>query len=188
MVALSVDSNLINSDFIVVGNSLGCSIALRLGGSSRAMLLVAPHVVTSSHWIGRGEASFQRELGKIFFDPSLLDEERKKHYANLWLSFHRDRDSVSKIKKIKKAIANDNIYEGYINHQHKIHLILGEHDKISPQHLFNDIQANYPGVTTHEIRDCGHAIPIEAPGELCFLIKKMILDFEDHPSHSLPFA
>lgn len=158
---------------IIVGNSLGGSVALHLGEKSNLIALVACHISFSTRWIGRGVETLNREIESVFYDTSNLTKEMKTQYEELWVSLTKNRRSFSKLRKIKRAITRDNLDALYEQMQSKIHAICGAEDKLSPLENYIELKNRFPGIAINKISECGHAIPIEKPLELAnLLIKK----------------
>lgn len=158
---------------IIVGNSLGGSVALHLGEKSNLIALVACHVSFSTRWVGRGVETLNREIESVFYDTSNLTTEMRKQYEDLWASLTKNRRSFTKLGEIKRAITSDNLDALYEQMQSKIHAICGAEDKLSPLENYIELKNRFPGIAINKISECGHAIPIEKPLELAnLLIKK----------------
>ena len=168
----SVPREFLGDDSVVVGNSLGGSIALQLGRGGRSIVLVASHTNTSTRPIGRGMETLNREIERIFHHPEKLSPEKRKEYEDIWNSFTSSRKSFAKLGKIKRAIARDNLDPFYEELQYKIYAVCGANDRLSPIGSFLKLKEKYPKIRLSKIDDCGHAIPIEKPLVLGRLLRK----------------
>ncbi len=70
---------------IVVGSSLGSTLALSAGGYFRRVVLTGPHTKTHLGKIPRSREGFDIEMERIFFDYGKLNPELKDHYWERWL-------------------------------------------------------------------------------------------------------
>lgn len=155
---------------IIAGNSLGGSIALQIGEKSKLIVLVASYTSTSTERIGRGIKTLDREIKRIFFDPSILSIEKIKEYESLWFGLTKSRNSFSKLRRVKRAASYNVPDELYAEMQDKIHVICGENDELSPLQSFFGLKEKYPKISIETIEKCGHAIPIEKPIKLADLL------------------
>lgn len=166
----SIPDDFLGPGSIVVGNSLGGSMALQVGAESRLIVLVASYTSTSTQWIGRGIDTLDREIDRIFYDTKIIPLEKLQAYRTLWQSLTCDRRSFSRLKKIKLAIERSPLDHLYESLQEKIHAICGAQDNLSPLHNFLTLKNRFPGIALDTIENCGHAIPIEKPIELASIL------------------
>ena len=98
--------DVLKSRSVIVGNSIGCSIALHLADRFDAAFLVAPFTKMYSYTLPRSEGNISGLLTSLVHDPSRLREnEVAKHverYRALLDSKGR-RHHLQKLRKIKAA-------------------------------------------------------------------------------------
>jgi len=155
---------------IVVGNSLGCILAMSIGTSFYRVVLANPHTETKFGRITRHHERFYKELEKLFYDPSKLSPELKAHYWDIWSSFISSRANIKRLREIKKMSDGYNQEEKYEQLQDRITIVCGKEDQLSPVSYFEDLAKRHPKIRLHIIEECGHAIPIEKPEELAELL------------------
>lgn len=169
-----IPNKFLSHNSCVVGNSLGGSLALKLGKNAKKIILVASHTTTSTEWIGRGINTLNKEISRIFYDEKKISIEKKKEYENIWLNITSSRKNFSRLKKIKEIIEKDNLNYLYYVYQSKIYAICGKEDKLSPIENFYSLKNNFDKLTIFEINECGHAIPLEKPLELSLLLDNLL--------------
>jgi len=172
---LYIPKEFLGKNSIIVGNSLGGSLALKLGRYTKNIVLVASYTTTSTEHIGRGMVTLNKEISRIFFKPELLSHKKKNKYKNLWLDITSSKKEFSKLVKIKRIINQDNVNCLYKIFQNKIYAICGENDKLSPLENFYNLQKDFPKIKLKIVNECGHAIPLEKPKELSIILLNNIL-------------
>lgn len=172
---LLIDKDFLDKKSIIVGNSLGGSLALKLGTEVKKITLVASYTTTSTEWIGRGKETLNREINRIFYNPKKLSKEKRLEYEELWSNSTLNRKNFSKLIQLKKAIKNDSLDFLYDTYQSKIHAICGANDQLSPLENFYKLKLDFPKIKITEIKYCGHAIPIEKPNELSKILLQNLI-------------
>jgi len=159
---------------VVMGNSLGGSLALILGEQARRLLLVASHLPSSRYsptgGTGRGTGFFRRELERVVHNVHLLDEDKVARYRKKWRDLILSRSRVRRLRTIKKVAATFPVGRYWEMLQHKITFVCGSHDRISPLEEFRTLHAALPKSRLHILPDCGHAVPLERPDALLAMI------------------
>ncbi|MBF0518099.1 MAG: alpha/beta fold hydrolase [Nitrospirae bacterium] len=161
----NIPNNFLNEDTIVVGNSLGGSIALSLGENYSKIILVASYAKTSIPGMGLKLTTFAQELSRIFHYPNKLTKNQRNTYEKLWENI-TSRDNIPRLNRIKRAALSFDDEQYYQKLHHKLQFICGGNDQVSPLEYFNDLKLRYPSIELFTIPDCGHAIPVEKPQEL----------------------
>lgn len=165
--------DVVGSDAIIVGNSLGCSIALCLADRFSSAYLVAPFTKMYSYTLPRSDSNIAGLLKSLVHDPSRLREnEVAKHvdrYRALLDSKGR-RHHLQKLRKIKGAAEAFDHAGHYDAHQNKLHMVYAGNDEVSPPSTFEQMKRDFPGMTLHEVPDCGHAVPMERPRQLADIL------------------
>lgn len=166
---------------IIVGNSIGCSIALYLADRFTSAYLVAPFTKMYSYTLPRSDSNIAGLLQSLVHDPSRLREnEVAKHverYRALLDSRGR-RHHLQKLRKIKAAAESFDHAGLYRARQAKIHMVYAGNDEVSPPATFEEMKREFPAMTLHEVPDCGHAVPMERPLQLAEILFDAIPDAE----------
>lgn len=168
----NIPNEFLGENAIVVGNSLGGSMALQLGSRSQRTVLVASYTSTSTQWIGRSIETLDREINRIFYNKNNIPQSKLEEYKSLWKSLTSNKESFSRLKKIKQAIEKSSLDELYEMQQSKTVFVCGLQDEISPLDNFYMLKNKFPQITINTIDNCGHAIPIEKPTELASILNE----------------
>lgn len=156
---------------VVAGNSLGGVLALALGFDFSRVILISSHIEFSSARLARGEAGFRNELERIFHDADRLTPEMVGDYRKKWRQTIRDRAALGRLRELKKQTRAFDYHHRYSRLQDRILLVCGRQDRISPLPAFEKLTQRYPAMRLSVIEDCGHAVPLEKPGELARLLE-----------------
>lgn len=176
---------------VIVGNSIGCSIALYLANRFDAAYLVAPFTKMYSYTLPRSDSNITALMKSLVHDPSRLREnEVSKHverYRALLDSKGR-RHHLQKLRKIKVAADSFDHAGLYRAYQERIHMVYAGEDEVSPPATFEQMGRDYPRMTLHEVPDCGHAVPMEQPGLLADILFDAVpaLMHEDRTPQAIP--
>lgn len=164
-------------DTVVVGNSLGGTLALIMGEQARRLVLVGSHLpfsrYTPERRTGRGSCFFQRELERIVHNVHVLGDEKIARYRNKWRELILSRSRVRRLRTIKKIAATFPVRRYWETFQDKITFVCGSHDRISPLDEFRRVHGTLPGSRLHVLPDCGHAVPLERPEALLAMIHEI---------------
>ncbi len=156
----------------LVGNSLGGTLALALADSfpHATIALVGSHISTSNRPVNRTGNAFNRELSFIFHNQAVLSENRKRRYQQKWMDFTTSRQGIRRLRVLKSIASTFDFRAHFERLQHKITLICGRNDQISPLHEFTTLLSRHNGMKLHIINECGHAIPLEHPACLARIL------------------
>ena len=181
----------VNAHSVIVGNSIGCSIALYLADRFAAAYLVAPFTKMYSYTLPRSDSNIAGLLKSLVHDPSRLREnEVAKHverYRAL-LDTKGRKHHLRKLRNIKVAAETFDHAGLYEARQDRIHMVYAEKDEISPPATFEQMQRDFPRMTLHDVPDCGHAVPMERPLALAEILMQAVpVAFnEDRPAQAIP--
>lgn len=162
----------LSENSIIVGNSLGGTLALELGNKSPLIALVASYTTSSTQWIGRGIETLNREIDRLFFDRGVLNQRQLDQYIGLWKTITSSAEKIRALRRIKKAATSYDMESRYSALQDRLLLVCGSHDNISPLRIFHELVATHPRIRIETIQDCGHAIPLEKPLELAEILDR----------------
>ena len=164
---------------VVVGNSIGCSIALYLANYFKKAILVAPFTKMYAYPLPRTQENIVKLMVSLVNDPDRLrDNEVSRHVARYraLLDSKGRIHHVRKLKLIKRAADSFDHAALYDRWQAKTHVIYAGNDRVSPPSAFEEIGRRHPGLALHRIDDCGHAIPVERPDCLVDVLQRTCLE------------
>lgn len=162
---------------VIVGNSLGCLIALGLAEPADKLILVAPPYETASGSLPRNPESIRDYATSLFHNKNLNETQKESIVeASAKLSFFMsNKDNLQILREIKEAILDFEMQIYISKFQDKIHFILGEDDYITPAVDFENFREKYaPKSRMTIIKKCGHAVPLERPDDVVKVIKEYI--------------
>lgn len=191
----SVLETLIDQPAVIVGNSLGGHVALRLA-LERPDLVRALVLVGSS---GLFERSFEkgvehspsrdwldRKIGDLFHDrskmiPGMVDAA----YAEL-----SRRSAARSLVKLGRSAKNDHLGERIAGLRTPTLLAWGMHDVVTPPEVAEQFHQLLPNSTLKWMDRCGHAPQIEQPDLLGALIAEYVLALNERraDAHALGAA
>ncbi len=176
---------------VIVGNSIGCSIALYLADRFASAYLVAPFTKMYSYTLPRSDSNIAGLMKSLVHDPTRLREnEVAKHvqrYRAL-LDAKGRKHHLRKLRNIKAAAESFDHAGLYEARQDRIHMVYAGNDEVSPPSTFLQMKRDFPRMTLHEVPDCGHAVPMEQPGLLAEILLQAAptASNEDHPAQAIP--
>ncbi len=157
---------------VVVGNSIGGSVALHLSDVFSATFMVGAYTGINRYPLPRARAKVRDWLLKIVHDPAVITDAELEYYMNLYSSLIKSPGSLRHLKRLKTAIESFDHDTLYCKFQSKLHIVHGLFDNLSPPYIFKELKMRFPQITLHEIDNCGHAIPLEQPNKLAEILLK----------------
>lgn len=151
---------------VVLGNSIGCVVALELGALADHLVLTGPPFdhETGDVPLRRGDLErFVRALFTPNMDASVADD----HVARAVACLDRltgSRAMLRETRRLRRLSQSFVDHPGLGAHDHKITFLLGRLDFMAPEDRFRAYLAQAaPRAALRVIPDCGHAVPVEAP-------------------------
>lgn len=168
---MSVLETLIDEPAIMVGNSLGGHIAIRLA-EERPDMVRALVLIGSSGLFERtfersvqhdpSHAWLQKKIGDLFYDQSrMLPGMVDLAYAEL-----SRRTAARALVKLGRSAKNDHLGEILPNVHQPALLLWGRQDVVTPPVVAEEFARLLPNATLRWIERCGHAPQIEQPDEV----------------------
>lgn len=179
----SVLETLIERPAVLVGNSLGGHVALRLS-LARPDLVRGLVLVGSSGLFERtfekdvqhspSRAWLQRKIEALFFDPSrMLPGMVDVAYAEL-----SRRTAARALVKLGNSAKKDHLGDDLPKIAKPVLLAWGKQDIVTPPEVAEEFHARLPNARLKWIDRCGHAPQIERPEELCGHIVEFLAELE----------
>ncbi len=168
---------------VLVGNSLGGHIALRLALSDPQM--VRGLVLAGSS--GLFERTFERDvqhrpsqdwinrkIADLFADPSRMPDDAVTHaYTEL-----RKRGSARALVRLSRSAKADHMGSRLPNISVPTLLLWGKQDTVTPPHVAEEFHELIPNSRLEWIDSCGHAPMLERPDELADGIGRFLKELE----------
>ena len=172
---ISVLETLIDEPAVIVGNSLGGHIGLRLAMERPDM--VRGLVLSGSS--GLFEKSFEKgvehspshgwlekKISELFCDPSrMLPGMVEAAHAEL-----SRRTAARALVRLGRSAKKDHLGEELHKVMVPVCLAWGTHDVVTPPNVAEEFHERLPNSTLRWIENCGHAAQIERPDELAAAI------------------
>lgn len=169
---------------VLVGNSLGGHIALRIAADEPA--LVRGLVLAGSS--GLFERTFERDvqhrpsqewirrkIAELFADPSRMPEHAVDHaYIEL-----RKRGSARALVRLSRSAKADHMGTRLPKITTPTLLLWGRQDVVTPPHVAEEFAALMPDTRLEWIDSCGHAPMLERPEELAEGILRFLQELEE---------
>ena len=180
-----------NGRSVIVGNSIGCSIALYLADRFAAAYLVAPFTKMYSYTLPRSDSNIAGLLKSLVHDPSRLRENEVAKHVDRYralLDAKGRKHHLRKLRNIKAAAEGFDHTGLYEARQDRIHMVYAGNDEVSPPATFEQMKRDFPRMTLHEVPDCGHAVPMEQPLILADILMAEVplASNEDRPPQAIP--
>jgi pimeloyl-ACP methyl ester carboxylesterase len=166
-----------------VGNSIGCTLAVKTAGPDDQLILTAPPFDYANGTVPLCKARVRDWIKGLYVQHGNIQGEAA-FLAHATAQLHGLMDSKSQIKRLRlyKAFAqafwNDPLVA---ENQDRITFVIGESDFTTPVDPFVAfVRKHVPGASVEVWEKCGHAVPLDAPRRLAALIqhRKMCLGQE----------
>lgn len=157
-----------------VGNSIGCRLAVQSAGPEDQLILTAPPFD-----YGRGTVPLAQDTVEAWIDALYVQKGRIDGEAEIaafavaqMRGLMESRSQIRRLRGHKKAAQEFWIDPGVIAAQDRITFVLGDADFTTPVDAFCDfVRSRMPGASVEVWKDCGHAVPLDAPRQLAALIR-----------------
>ncbi|MBL0928330.1 MAG: alpha/beta hydrolase [Phycisphaerales bacterium] len=181
--------SLLDGPAVVVGNSLGGHVGLRLALQHpeliRGLVLIGSSglfertLESAQHSPSRDWLS--QKIGGLFHDPARIPPGMvDRAYAEL-----SKRTAARALVRLGKSAKNDHLGEELPKVRHPVALVWGRQDNVTPPEVCEQFGQLIPNTRTWWIDRCGHAPQIERPDEVASSIGEF-LDLLDAGSFPLP--
>jgi pimeloyl-ACP methyl ester carboxylesterase len=157
-----------------VGNSIGCTLAVKTAGPDDHLILTAPPFDYSRGMVPLRKALVRDWVKGLYVQHGNIQGE-EAFLADATAQVHRLLSNRAQIKRLRryKAAAqsfwNDPLLA---DQQDRITFVIGESDFTTPIDVFtNQVRQHLPGASVEVWKECGHAVPLDAPANLAALIR-----------------
>ena len=159
----------------IVGNSLGCVLALGLQDRADHLVLTAPPHDFDADPIGLRRDNMAQYIDQLYQDKSsIADFDQHHHEALLILrSLLKDRHGLRQIRRLKKACQALPDDPNLPKAQDRTTFVIGAQDFTTPEPAFRRfMKIRTPKAQLYVAPKCGHAIPLEQPELLARVITR----------------
>lgn len=160
---------------IVVGNSLGCILALGVASEVDRIVLTAPPYLSHSGVLPRKKAGINQYIQQMYFERNLSKTEVQEleTVATRVASLLADRGNFPALRRVRNELMSINYWNIVRTHKEKVHIVLGDEDQLTPKDaILKFIKEQVPEVNVSILRNCGHAVPLEKPKELAKIVER----------------
>jgi pimeloyl-ACP methyl ester carboxylesterase len=165
-----------------VGNSIGCSLALKSAGPSDQLILTAPPFDYSRGAVPLRKALINDWIKALYVQHGNIKGEAA-FVANATAQVQALLASPTQIKRLRqykaqaKAFWEDPLLK---THQDRITFVVGKQDFTTPVDDFvTCVRAKLPRASVEVWDACGHAVPLDAPRQLAALIRHRAMCLEE---------
>ncbi len=164
-----------SSKNISIGNSLGCLVAMELADEVSTIILTAPMLGFEKYSIPRNKDVIRSYTTKLISNDFYIMDVLKQDIDEAVDKLHgvvNDINLIRKMKTIKQEILSFQMAEMMNKYQDKIHIVLGIDDIVTPPEEYCEYaRLNMPRAKITVLENCGHAVPLQKPGELAEIIR-----------------
>lgn len=158
----------------LVGNSLGCLLALRLSNLADRLILTAPPFDFDSGPTPLQKAHLPRYIDALYSDEARIEdlEDLRKDAESQLKYLLGSRSNLRHIRRLKREamrfVSSDMLPGAGDN----VVCVLGAQDHVTPPMSFSAfLRRRAPDARLVVIPGCGHAVPLEQPGILARLLE-----------------
>lgn len=163
---------------VILGNSIGCVLALELAALADHLVLTGPPFDhdTGSIPLRRSDLEpFVRALFTPNMDPDIANDHVTQAVATLdyLTSSRRMLRETRRLRGISQSFVD---HPALRAHDHKITCLLGALDFMAPEARLRAYLARVaPRVDMRVVPDCGHAVPVEAPDAVMAVLAPFVV-------------
>lgn len=157
-----------------VGNSIGCALALDAAGPDDQLILTAAPFDYGRGIVPLGRALVTKWISTLYVHHGAVKSEAAivSHAADQIAGLLESRAQIKRLRNYKAFAQsfwdNPKLREA----QDRITFVIGDADFTTPVDEFSDFVRNtLPGASVEVWKDCGHAVPLDAPLQLAALIR-----------------
>ncbi|MEM7440650.1 MAG: alpha/beta hydrolase [Pseudomonadota bacterium] len=157
----------------LVGNSLGCVLALRLQDLGENLVLTAPPFEFDSSPLKLGRTKISDYIDTLYVRQGIPGLPRLKAEAEVQLKeLLSSRAMLRHIRRLKSLAQTFEDPAALAAAGSKVTFVLGADDYATPVAAFRAFaRRSAPRARLKVVSDCGHALPVEAPSELLKIIE-----------------
>ncbi|WP_281857794.1 alpha/beta fold hydrolase [Litoreibacter halocynthiae] len=155
-----------SSSAVIVGNSIGCQLALQLPIEARAYVLTAPPFDYSRGTVPLRRAQIGPWVDDLYQGKGHISDEAeiRAEACTQLAQLLANRHNIGRIRSLKAQsqdfLSNPKLKQA----QARIHFVIGEDDYTTPVDAFRAFVAqNAPGARITVVPNCGHSVPVERP-------------------------
>ena len=161
---------------VIVGNSIGCVLALELAHLADHLVLTGPPFDHDTGKVPLRRDGLERFV-RALFTPNLSPDIADKHVAQAVACLDHLTGSRNMLRETRRLRAISQSFPDHPNlstNDDKITCLTGALDFMAPERAFRTHMARVaPRAQLHFIPDCGHAVPVEAPRAVLDVLRPM---------------
>ena len=165
---------------VIIGNSIGCVLALELGDLARHLVLSAPPFDYSNAPLSLRPRAVEAYIDTLY-DPNCDIEDLARHRdaaVQKTRALLGTRAGLRRIRRLRAISLSFAAHPGLGRHQDKTTCVIGSADFTTPPDAFAAfLQSAAPRARLHIVPDAGHCLPLEAPQALSEITSEAIEGF-----------
>ena len=157
-----------------VGNSLGCSLAVKAAGPDDQLILTAAPFDYGSGVVPLSRAKAPEWIKALYVNHGGIKGESAiaAHAADQIVGLLESRAQIRRLRSYKSFAQSFWEDPKLTEAQDRITFVIGDADFTTPLDQFSDfVRQKLPGASVEVWKDCGHAVPLDAPRQLAALIR-----------------
>lgn len=164
-----------------VGNSMGCALAVNAAGPEDQLILTAAPFDYGRGTVPLGRTSAKDWVKTLYVNHGVVKSEIAivRHAVDQIEGLLESRAQIKRLRSYK-AFAQSFWEDPKVKEaQDRITFVIGDADFTTPVDQFCEfVRQTLPGASVEVWKDCGHAVPLDAPRQLAALIRHRWLRLE----------
>jgi pimeloyl-ACP methyl ester carboxylesterase len=159
---------------VYVGNSLGCALAVKAAGPDDQLILTAAPFDYGQGVVPLARTSVSDWVKTLYVNHGAIKGEAAiiGHAGDQVRGLLESRTQIKRLRSYKSFAQTFWEDPQLVAAQDRIIFVIGDADFTTPEGQFTDfVRQKLPGASVEVWKDCGHAVPLDAPGQLAALIR-----------------
>lgn len=157
-----------------VGNSIGCRVALQLAGPDDQLVLTAPPFDYGRGMVPLTKGAEADWVAGLYVQKGHIQGEAAiaAHAADQIRGLLQSRAQIRRLRNYKAFAQSFWLDPNVQAAQGRLTFVIGDADFTTPVDAFCDfVHRTLPRASVEAWKDCGHAVPLDAPRRLAALIR-----------------
>lgn len=159
---------------VQVGNSIGCMLAVHAAGPEDQLILTAAPYDYGRGMVPLGRTSVAEWVKTLYVNHGGIQSECAiaALAADQISGLLKNRAQIKRLRRYKACAESFWKDPKVKDAQDRITFVIGDADFTTPVDQFSDfVRQNLPGASVEVWKNCGHAVPLDAPRQLAALIR-----------------